>query len=341
MKTYLSLIITCLIFASAVTAEDPTRGRLPDGRAFRTDTSGNVIADYIAELELSVESLNRRVHGLEYEVEQKQNIIDQFKRRGKRIPKVAERDLIGSGTKSDWSRADTTQINPVTTTIASGCSSYEEKILNIQRELDIAKIALEGEQGKSKENETYYRGSVEDLQRRISSLEQRLSAAQNQITNTSLKLTETEAALNKTRMTLEQTEGNYKQLKANYDELKATPGKTQIITTSGSTRASLSQDERNAIDSQRGNIRTELNRLRGEIQKRDSLFKKYRSAGHSVSLQPSRLITTSKRTPKIIAQRISSATRVQQLNSLRRDIKQLENIVKEDIALVQRMQKLG
>lgn len=46
-------------------------GRLPDGRAFRVDSEGNEIVDYIAELEVSIDTLNRQIDTLRGELEQK------------------------------------------------------------------------------------------------------------------------------------------------------------------------------------------------------------------------------------------------------------------------------
>jgi hypothetical protein len=71
-------IVLSLCFASSAFGEDPLRGRLPDGRAFRTDGGGNQIVDYIAELELTVEQLNRRVHGLEDEVLEKRELLTRL-----------------------------------------------------------------------------------------------------------------------------------------------------------------------------------------------------------------------------------------------------------------------
>jgi hypothetical protein len=71
-----------LLIASSpclVGAED-SRGRLPDGRAFRTDEQGNQLVDYIAELEVNAEALQRRVHGLEDELADKQRIIERLGR---------------------------------------------------------------------------------------------------------------------------------------------------------------------------------------------------------------------------------------------------------------------
>lgn len=46
-------------------------GRTADGRAYRVDNQGNEIVDYIAELELQQDALNRRIYGLEAEIAEK------------------------------------------------------------------------------------------------------------------------------------------------------------------------------------------------------------------------------------------------------------------------------
>lgn len=81
-------------YMPSVYAEDD-KGRLPDGRAFRTDSQGNQLVDYIAELELSVDALRRQVSGLEGEVEQKQALIDKIGNRGYDAP-IVERNLVGA-----------------------------------------------------------------------------------------------------------------------------------------------------------------------------------------------------------------------------------------------------
>lgn len=59
-------ILFILFLASCLVAEE--RGRLPDGRAFRTDSDGNQVIDYIAELETTVDALTQQVILLEDKV---------------------------------------------------------------------------------------------------------------------------------------------------------------------------------------------------------------------------------------------------------------------------------
>jgi len=88
----LFLVIFSMFLPVTISA-DELRGRLPDGRAYRTDSDGTQLVDYIAELELSIEALNRRVHGLEYELEERDKRIGRLQRSGAREAAVQERDL--------------------------------------------------------------------------------------------------------------------------------------------------------------------------------------------------------------------------------------------------------
>ncbi len=85
------LIFTC---CAAFAEDDAERGRLADGRAFRTDAEGNQLVDYIAELEVNVDALSRRVQGLEYELEQKQAALNRAGPGADKLDSVKERDLV-------------------------------------------------------------------------------------------------------------------------------------------------------------------------------------------------------------------------------------------------------
>ena len=55
-------ILFFVLFASLLQAEDsPSNGRLPDGRAYRVDSQGYQLVDYVAELELKVEELQNKI----------------------------------------------------------------------------------------------------------------------------------------------------------------------------------------------------------------------------------------------------------------------------------------
>lgn len=76
-KNIVLFSLATLFFSGLVVAEQPERGRMPDGRAFRRDVKGTEVIDYIAELEVGIEELQRRVGGLEGEVRDKQTALDR------------------------------------------------------------------------------------------------------------------------------------------------------------------------------------------------------------------------------------------------------------------------
>ena len=87
--------VVVVSFPVLLSAQD-TRGRLPDGRAYRTDAEGNEIVDYIAELEVLNEALNRRIQGLEGELEQKRAALERVTGGADAELPLRERSLTGS-----------------------------------------------------------------------------------------------------------------------------------------------------------------------------------------------------------------------------------------------------
>lgn len=74
--------------------DEPLRGRLPDGRAYRTDAQGVRIIDYIAELELSVEDLSRQIQDLESELERRGGRRSQGADVEKKDGALVEKDIL-------------------------------------------------------------------------------------------------------------------------------------------------------------------------------------------------------------------------------------------------------
>lgn len=93
------LIVLCSFFLAtiALAEDEPARGRLPDGRAFRTTDDGTQLVDYIAELEVNVESLNRQVQGLEDQIRDQQQVIDRLQSGKSANAHLTERNLNQGG----------------------------------------------------------------------------------------------------------------------------------------------------------------------------------------------------------------------------------------------------
>lgn len=100
-RTVIVCVLVVMLQASLAIAESG-RGRLPDGRAFRTDNQGMELVDYIAELEVTIEEQKRRIHGLLYEVEEKEDVIDALKRNGGVAPTIVETDILARETAREF-----------------------------------------------------------------------------------------------------------------------------------------------------------------------------------------------------------------------------------------------
>lgn len=70
-----SLLILALSYPVLAENAEKSRGVLPDGRAFRTDADGNQLVDYIAELEVGVETLNRQLESAQEELREKDSAL--------------------------------------------------------------------------------------------------------------------------------------------------------------------------------------------------------------------------------------------------------------------------
>jgi chromosome segregation ATPase len=66
----LLLIVFAVLSPAMAIAEDNTRGRLPDGRAYRIDKEGYRLVDQVAELEVTNDDLERQLRVLEDELRQ-------------------------------------------------------------------------------------------------------------------------------------------------------------------------------------------------------------------------------------------------------------------------------
>lgn len=91
---YLFLTIVIFTTSSVFSEQDPVRGKLADGTPFRTDSEGNQIVDYIAELENSVDYLNQRVISLEDELKSKQDSLERISSSKTASSKFQERDIV-------------------------------------------------------------------------------------------------------------------------------------------------------------------------------------------------------------------------------------------------------
>lgn len=94
-KVVIFFVVLSFLSISTDSFADPEVGvgRLADGRAYRTDAEGNQLVDYIAELELSIEGLNRRINSLDLELRDKNSQLNRVQSSSNQTT-IKERDLL-------------------------------------------------------------------------------------------------------------------------------------------------------------------------------------------------------------------------------------------------------
>ncbi|NLF26121.1 MAG: hypothetical protein GX589_10775 [Deltaproteobacteria bacterium] len=174
-----ALFLALVCFGEFGLAE-PERGRLPDGRAFRTGTDGVQLVDYMAELELSIEELNRRVYGLEAEVKEKQERIDRFELTGKADAPLRERDLLGN-TSGARSACPEPPPCPVCSATESGFREFDPELIRKERRCAVDLAGVRAELNRSQQQLAETRSALYVAEQRIAQERGTQSSADNQI----------------------------------------------------------------------------------------------------------------------------------------------------------------
>lgn len=451
MKAVLSTVLAAFLLAIPYVAlsedeSEPSRGRLADGRAFRTDAQGNQLVDYIAELEMSVEQLNRKVNGLEFEVAEKQKQVDRLQSQGISDRKLAERDLL-NGQAAKFSEsvrgADNHNIpaqqfkesQPAVSCPPQECSVQVAPVqqllektrfdlgvvqkINDKRQQDIQSLQIELQQNKllcdqqlskfqsemakftcpkseagpelvnlrtqlNTANQQLsdaraliqasktstgsqiatltsqlgdYQNKNQDLERQVYALKKQLmdKDAIIQAKNDQLLSSRTELQQVKTNI-LESTKPVVAVAQANTSQSDAatvaTSNNPALVqpkflsqkaaeTVSEQPRASVSLARVRAVESIRGNLKAELNKIRDLVSTRDTLFQGYSQLGKELTFRPSQLVSSRNNSLAAIQQQLKNAVSVYELSGLARDIKEIRAKVSDDIELIKRMKRMG
>jgi chromosome segregation ATPase len=137
-----------LISLPLAAEEKPTRGRLPDGRAYRIDEGGYKLIDQLAEMEVTNDDLQRQVRALENEVDAQRSQLqrltggDASKLKGK----ISETNIVTAGKGSPALAHTVREISAdsaSTAAMESQLSSLRQQLSVAQEELSRTKLALE------------------------------------------------------------------------------------------------------------------------------------------------------------------------------------------------------
>ncbi len=332
-----------VIAVSVVSAQEAKFGRTSDGRAYRVDSEGNRVIDYIADLEMNVDSLNRQVQGLEDELREKTQIIQQM-RDGKVCGTgIRERDL----QKNESRYADTDFVWSGGPVDCSKEVSAAEKKVKAQCEL----------------NENERRGEITALQERVAILQNERPVIQkedvppfddsrmrNELASAGAEAARLEQEIQTATSRIEQLQ----------DELSAKNSQHALLQTqlaslekrSTTVKASLApaaivrkeenfvQNRERALESVKGNIRTEYNRIQGLIGNRDRMYQAYQGTQHSaVAFGPSPARTSDGRDMNMLKAHLEKAASVREVSAVQSSLREIQRKMNDDIGLMQRLSR--
>ena len=154
ISSLLSLAICIVSIDSSQSIAQETqaeRGRLPDGRAFRTDSDGAQLIDYIAELEQNIAEQNRKIISLE---DENSNIKSDLTRiKAGRSDQLQEKDLVKTASKnSKLPETDSFTIDNCPSVVPAQCPRVESRDCPVCPEIpDLKAIRAEGYLEKERE----------------------------------------------------------------------------------------------------------------------------------------------------------------------------------------------
>lgn len=341
---FFSLVLCGALGASLLHAQEPDRGRLPDGRAYRTDSDGNQLVDYIAELEVDLETKERQIRGLQAELDERNAMLARVERGAPATAAISERSLVGAA------KPPPAEVKPQFV----GCEAEQAALRRAEGELQQIKSSLEAERRQHHAALAEYRQALQGVQGDAASRQESIAncrAKLEQITTSSLA---TARELEDTRRRLVDERASWEaqrsaltirvtKLEAQLAEAVKTPAFTatrqESVQPAQEARVvpSRSPAQQRAVESLRGNLRSEIQRIRGQIQRRDSLFAEYARSAQAVQLRPSPARSRRNRTLDDIARDLDQAATVYQITSLRSELHEIAGRVQEDVALATRM----
>lgn len=363
----ISLAVTALFISLlplSILAEEALRGRLPDGRAFRTDSQGVQIVDYIAELELTIEALNRRIQGLESELNEKQGKLDRVARGGSADSQLVERDLLGADSANQPAyracpRCPQTADQGLENKVQQ-LSAEIDQLLNQNRQLALqneqfttqnAQLLSQKKQFEVQQSEfqTQQNRSQscsqqnEKMQQQLLQQQQELAAYKNEVATLRTALHNRELAFQQMAKEKEVQKASYREQPA-VRTITASPvavSSRRQVDRQPVVRAQYSPERMRAMGAVRSSIKSDLNRLRGLVERRNAKYKSYKKSGAAVQFNLSPLISSRNKSLSAVSQKLASAKTMRELSLLQKDVREIKAKVQDDLALINRLSKRG
>ena len=388
-------VFCLLVFStlSVFSAFAQDMGRLPDGRAYRLDSEGNRVVDYIADLEINVDGLNRQVTGLEDELQQKMVLIQDLQLGGGCKQELHERDLIAK--KVEAPKADCSQEISVTRSELSSQFELRKQELENQRMREIASLnerlaSVQAETSRLSSHNQQLEAKLSSVQTDAEDIKPLLLANRNDAetarqelekekvarSNLAAQLGQVQEELSATKASLSARDDAYELLNtrfaaaqkkmesisearasldlsvanptsanestaANENEKPEARAATQVAARSDNANVSLSSTRDRAMESLKESVTGDMNRVQGLIASRDKLVKEYKDAKKArVDFMPAAALSSSNESISDLRSRLDSVNSMRQLSEITGSVRQIEQRMQSDIALISRLKRI-
>jgi chromosome segregation ATPase len=363
MKRLLLIFIWSFVFFNVTTlqAEEEQVGRLSDGRAYRVDQEGNEIVDYIAELELSKDALQRQIYGLEGELKEKNRLLESRNiASASGRSEILEKDLKSGVIKTiqqdcssvvDKALASSNQRNDE---LNREVATYQAKLQNYQiREASsddnnqqLSK--LEGQLADALANSSECQGRYEKLkvtsQEEIEGAKREIENVQGDLSNEVSQLRGKLIEANHREKEKEEEIGTLKlRLVENERRINSISQQNSAILARANVEGqpnkqpTVSDARKQALEILRNRVNVRLNSVRSSLALRDSLYSKYRASSRALRIDLKKAVSSRGLELRDIQERLRKVTSIVELSTLSRDLTEIETRVREDIALLERL----
>lgn len=328
MNTIFKLFFLCLFLAQCSYAQDDSKGRLPDGRAYRTDPEGYQLVDYIAELELKIEELQNKL------ISQ-----DNEKRMAGSSGNIQEADLLSgsSGSNNTNTRAVQLCSEADCETLVQPCRSELASLQQTNDSLTQRVSTLNSqvqEMGSGDDSETLL-ASIQTSEAKLAEQNQQLAEQNQRLAMLTQNVNSRDAEIASLQNKLA-NQNSFQSAKTYTTRTRPRPVASLATSSAGNdpTRQSAFQHLKQKLVSDL----QEANRLFAERRSLEARYQKS-SSRKAAQISLSSMKTQDGSTLNSLQQLLERSTKFSQLGKIQKNIYTMKRLLRADVAILKRLNR--
>ena len=331
-------IITAFLLVLSFSATAQELGRLPDGRAFRTDTEGNQVVDYIAELEATVDALTKQVIAYEDAGASKITTCE---------PQACTPQVIKEEVRVpvDCPKAETQDCsNEIENIKAAKESEAKAKITLLNSEIDSLRGELLQKADNSNESEAKASLSVKLMEKEeehtqalkeISSLKDALEVEKSKVAEIISVSAEEKARLVAAKQALEVKIAEKQNIEPVIVAKVVEQPKVNV-----SIRQPAELEPSDGFKSLKSTVLAETNRILSLQGTRDTLYASGKNQGSALMISPTLARSSDGKSLKALKEETIDASGLRDLLQIRKSLSEVRKILESDIEAIKRIQRV-